>query len=240
MIARATRCVLLVALVAAASDVAAQAPPASAVAADEFVPPDDYPAGWYARIETSEGRIVALLHPEQAPQAVAYFAALASGSLEWLDPVSGKPQKTPYYDGIEVHYAKAAHLFEAGYRPGSTVAPELYVPFEGRSGPLTFDYPGRLGLSPSGAGIGAVVFFITASPIKGLAARHPCFGTVVSDREVVWRIAEVKTDDRGRPLEPVRIEKVRIFSVGDPPPLPAPVPFVPQRIELKMKSPPPS
>ena len=38
--------------------------------------------GWYARIDTSMGRIVVQLLPEQAPQAVAQFVALARGEVE--------------------------------------------------------------------------------------------------------------------------------------------------------------
>ncbi len=55
----------------------------------EFVPPADLEEGWYARIETSMGRIVAKLLPEQAPQSVAFFAAMAEGRLEWFDRASG-------------------------------------------------------------------------------------------------------------------------------------------------------
>ena len=38
----------------------------------------------------------------------------------------------------------------------------------------------------------------------------------------VYRITEVKTHKNGRPIEPVTIEKIRIFSVGNPPPIPEP------------------
>jgi peptidyl-prolyl cis-trans isomerase A (cyclophilin A) len=198
-----------------------------------FVPSPDLPEGWYARIETSLGRIVAMLHPDQAPQSVAYFAGLASGTFEWLDPVSGQLRKEPYYDGTEIHFAKAGHLFETGQRYGPQGGtPELYVPVEGRS-PRGFDRPGRLGMSTSGAGNGAVVFFITASPNRGLAGKHPCFGTVVSDIDVVYAITEVKTRSSGRPIDPVTIDRIRIFKVGDPAPLDEPVPFKPQRVPLE-------
>jgi hypothetical protein len=82
------------------------------------------------------------------------------------------------------------------------------------------------------------MFFVTVAPNRELELA-PCIGTIVSDLEIAWKIAEVKTDARGRPLEPIRIEKVRIFSVGAPPPLPEPVRFVPQMIEPRMVPPPP-
>lgn len=204
----------------------------AAHADDAFAPPADLDEGWYARIETSMGEILARLHPETAPQAVAHFAALAEGKLEWHDPITGESKKSPYYDGIEVHFARAGHLFEAGLRPGTQYPPEIWVPFEGREG-KPFGRPGRLGLIAKPPGISGAVFFITAAPDRKLDSRFPCFGTVISDLEVVYRITEVKTRPGGHPIDPVRIEKVRIFSVGSPAALPAPVPFVPRRKALE-------
>jgi peptidyl-prolyl cis-trans isomerase A (cyclophilin A) len=178
------------------------------------------------------GQIIALLHPEHAPQAVAHFAALADGRLEWHDPVTGQAKKAPYYDGIEVHFAMAGRLFEAGYRPGADSAPELWVPLEGAAG-KPFGRGGRLGMAAKRPGISGVVFFITASPDRKLDRTYPCFGTVVSELETVYRITEVKTRKGGRPIEPVTIEKIRIFAVGNPAPLPEPVPFFPVRRRLQ-------
>ncbi len=226
--ARVARGVLIAVVFVACRVAAAQ----STVAPDDgFVPPDDLLAGWYARMETSLGRMLVKLHPEQAPQAVAHFAALAQGTLEWLDSVTGERQKRPYYDGIQVHFAKAGHLFEAGYRHGNRDAPQLFVPLEGKAG--FSSRGGRLGMTTIGAGISGVVFFVTASPLRGFDGRYPCFGSVVSDLETVFRITEVTTHDNGRPIEPVTIEKIRIFSVGDPAPLPAPLPYTPQRVPLE-------
>jgi hypothetical protein len=45
--------------------------------------PGFVPQGWYARLDTDKGPIVAKLLPDQAPQSVAHFAALAQGRLEW-------------------------------------------------------------------------------------------------------------------------------------------------------------
>ena len=58
-------------------------------AAAGFVPAEGLAEGLYARIETSLGRIVARLLPEQAPQSVAHFAAMAEGQLEWFDMTTG-------------------------------------------------------------------------------------------------------------------------------------------------------
>ncbi len=222
---RTTVAVLALLLAAGAAD-ALDAPTGT-----DFVPPAELAAGWYARIETSHGRIVARLHPDQAPQAVAHFAALARGELEWRTP-SGQVKKAPYYEGIPVNFVRAGHLFEVGDPHGnSDGVPQVFVPWESNS-IYGFGRAGRLGTSRRGIGRSGAVFFVTASANRDLERSHTCFGTVVSDLEVVYRISEVKAHPNGRPVEPVVIEGVHIFSVGDPPPLPTPVPHTPQRVPI--------
>jgi len=202
----------------------------------EFTPPPDLEEGWYARIETSFGRILVRLLPDQAPQSVAYFAGLAEGTLEWVDPVSGVASKGHYYDGVPVYLAKANQRFETGDRSGTgRGAPRMYVPEEG-AGPINFHGPYRMGMTRgSGAKISAVQFFITVATQPWLTGRHPCFGIVVQGRDVVDRICSVKTYSNGRPIEPVTIERVRTFAVGDPAPLAEPAPYLPRPLEFRLR-----
>jgi peptidyl-prolyl cis-trans isomerase A (cyclophilin A) len=193
------------------------------------------PTGWYAGIETTHGVIVARLLPEQAPQSVAHFAALAEGRLPWTDPVTGVETTGHYYDGVLVHKAVAGQRFEAGDRLGTGYsAPDFYVPPEG-FGPLNFHQGSRLGMTMSryGGKISGVVFFATAEPQPWLSGKHPCFGEIVVGWDVVWSISKVGTSGDGRPREPVRIDRVRLFKIGDPPPLPEPVPHTPTMRELR-------
>lgn len=187
----------------------------------------DLDDGWYARIETSRGTIVARLLPEQAPQSVAHFAGLAEGSLEWTDHATGKAEKLRYYDKIPIHRAEAGHLFEVG---NATLAgrgtPRLYVPREG-FGPVRFDRPGRLGMARDGGRMSGVVFFVTAAAIPWFEGKFPCFGEVLSDLETIRRITQVDADPTGRPLDPVMVEKIEVFSVGDVEPLPEPERYEP-------------
>jgi cyclophilin family peptidyl-prolyl cis-trans isomerase len=212
------------------TSLAASQEPAPRVEQDYFLPPVGLEQGWYARIETSHGRILARLLPEQAPQAVAHFAGLAEGRLTWVDSILGEEQKGRYYDEIEVDLAKAGDRFEAGGLDGdpSRTAPQLFIsPAEGK-GPINFSGGGRLGMTAAyGARISGVKFFVTASARPVYNARYPCFGIVVEGRDVVQRITEVKTHPKGRPIDPVRIDKIRIFAVGDPEPLPEPVSYRP-------------
>ncbi len=196
------------------------------------------PEGWYARIETSKGTILARLLPDQAPQSVAHFAALAEGRMGWIDPLTGERKAQPYYDGLLVHKVAFGKRFEVGDPTGTgRGAPLIYVPPEG-AGPLTFDRAWRLGMTRSGLGrISGVLFFVTAVGEPYLTGRHPCFGEVVRGRDVVQAICEVRTNSAGQPLEQIRVEQIRIHSVGDPPPLPEPRPYEPPVRELRPRKP---
>jgi len=190
--------------------------------------------GWYARIHTSMGLIIVRLLPEQAPQSVAHFAAAAEGELEWNDIITGKPVKERYFDGAQVHMAIAGRQFEAGDRTGSgTAAPSVYVPYDEGRGPVNFSVKGRMGLTrASGRRISAVQFFISASAQPWLSGHYPCIGVVVYGNDAALRITSVKTYGSGRPLEPVVIEKIRIFSIGDVEPLQEPIPYKPSPLEI--------
>jgi cyclophilin family peptidyl-prolyl cis-trans isomerase len=197
----------------------------------EFQPPEGLHPGWYARIETDMGRIIARLLPEQAPQAVAHFAALAEGELEWLDHATGETHKAPFYDGVQVYKAEAGYRFEVGGSSGTgRGGPLLYLPREGLEGPVDFSGAGRLGMtrSPDGPQFSAFRFFVTYGARPRLTGLYPCFGVVVSGREIVLEISAVKTYSNGRPIDPVLINEIRIFSVGEPEPLPEPLPHKPE------------
>ena len=220
-----------------ASAIAAEqpSPPGTSTASLRDGLPEHAPEGWYARIETSMGVIIAKLLPEQAPQAVAHFAQLARGELPWTDLLTGETRKGRFYDGSQVHRAVAGMRFEAGDPTGTgRGGPAIYIPEEGL-GPVNFDTAGRLGMTRApGHRISAYQFFVTASAQPFLTGRHPCFGVVVSGRDVVMAISGVKTYSNGRPIDPVTIESVRIFAVGDPAPLPKPEPYHPSQRQIRL------
>jgi peptidyl-prolyl cis-trans isomerase A (cyclophilin A) len=195
-----------------------------------FQPPEGLHTGWYARIETDMGRIIARLLPEQAPQAVAHFAALAAGELEWLDPATGEVRKEHFYDGAKVYKAEAGSHFEVGGQDGTgRGGPQMFIPPEGLRGPADFSGSGRLGMTRSpGSRFSAYQFFVTYAARPAFNRGHPCFGVVVSGKEIVLGISQVKTHSNGRPIEPVHIKSIRIFAVGEPEPLPKPVPYTPE------------
>lgn len=219
---RPIRTTLVVLLLGCVAALAAAAPPEGSVV------PEDLPRGWYARIETSKGTLIVRLLPEQAPQSVAHFAALAEGRMPWIDPFTGEETTGPYYDGVIVHKVTSAKRFETGDRTGTgRGAPPIYVPPEG-FGPVNFYQGNVVGMTRAPLGkISAAQFFVAVTPEPYLTGKHPCFGELISGAEIAFDITTVRADAGGKPVDPITIEEIRIFSVGEVGPLPEPVPYTP-------------
>ena len=199
-----------------------------AIAAAGAAEAQERPEGWYAVVDTSLGSFTFRLLPEQAPQSVAHFVAFAEGRMEFVDPYTGNKKKAPFYDGVAIHKAVFGKRFEAGDPTGTGHGmPSVWVPYE--PGPVNFTRPYRVGMTGSSMKrISGVLFFVSIVSEPYLNNGHNCFGEVVEGREVVERISNVKTNGLGVPLEPVVMKHVTIVKSGNPPPLPARVPFTPQ------------
>ena len=194
---------------------------------EEYSPSPGLAEGWYVRIETSMGQVIARLLPEQAEQSVAHFAALVEGRLEWNDPVTGAVKHGRYYDGTHVYRAEAASLFQVGKETSAGgYTPFIYVPAL-QNQPMNFHQGDRLGNVRVGPKLSAARVVVTAASKPGFTNTVTCFGAVVEGQETVFNITTVKTMPNGQPIEPIVIERMRIFSVGDPKPLPDPVPYLP-------------
>ena len=220
---RATRTAVLVLLLTCFAPAFA----AAAAAADAAVP-EDLPRGWYARIETSKGTMIVRLLPEQAPQSVAHFAALAEGRLAWVDPFTGEEKTEPYYDGLIIHKVESAERFETGDPTGTgRGSAPFYVPPEG-GGPVNFFRGNVVGMTraPLGKTSGAQ-FFVAVTPQPWLTGKHPCFGELVAGQEIAFEITTVPADEAGKPKDTITIDRIRLFKVGEIGPLPEPVPYTP-------------
>lgn len=199
--------------------------------------PQGLPEGWYAIVETDAGTIVARMLVRQAPQSVAHVAALAQGRLSFTDAMTGETVRRPFYDGLVIHRIVTGDRFEVGDPTGTgRGAPPIWVPSE--EGSVTFDAAYRMGLTRTGQGkVNGAMFFVTAIPEPWLNRRHPCFGEVVAGREVVDRIVATKANEEGKPAAEIAIRKFTLRSVGSPPPIPEPIPYVPQIPRLQPKLP---
>lgn len=176
----------------------------------------------YARLKTTQGTLVVRLEEERAPETVKNFVGLATGTIEWKDPVDGAAKKgEPLYSGVKFHRVIPGFMVQVGdplsrhddprsaarwgtggpgYRFGDEFHPEL-----------RHDAPGVLSMANAGPGTNGSQFFITEGPTPHLDNRHSVFGRVVAGLDVVGRLANVPRGPSDRPNEPQVLESVEVF-----------------------------
>jgi peptidyl-prolyl cis-trans isomerase A (cyclophilin A) len=173
----------------------------------------------HARIVTSLGDIVVRLEEKLAPNTVANFVGLSTGTIEWKDPKTGEKVKGKgCYDGVRFHrvipdfmiqcgdpltrYPEMANRWgtgDAGYKFNDEFHPEL-----------RHTGAGILSMANSGKNTNGAQWFITEGPTPHLDNRHSVFGKVVSGQDIVKKIANVPTT-RDRPDDDILVQKVEIF-----------------------------
>lgn len=165
-----------------------------------------------ADIATNKGHIRVNLFGHHAPKTVTNFEGLASGTIEWTHPDTGKTSSDPLYKGVIFHRVIPDFMIQGGDPTGT-----------GRGGPgyqfadeihpeLQFDRPYLLAMANAGPGTNGCQFFITVAPTPWLNTRHTIFGEVVDadSQAVVDAIVAVPTAPGDRPLDDVVIESVTI------------------------------
>jgi peptidyl-prolyl cis-trans isomerase A (cyclophilin A) len=163
-----------------------------------------------AVIKTSKGTIVARLYPNEAPETVANFVGLATGSKPWTDPRTGeKKTGAPYYDGITFHRVIPNFMAQTGDPLGTGTGGPGYQFKDEFSPKLRFSKAGMLGMANIGPNTNGGQFFITLAPTPWLNDRHTIFGEVLQGQEVVKAITEVATDPHARPNTPITIQSVK-------------------------------
>ena len=144
------------------------------------------------------------LYPENAPQSVGNFVALANSG---------------FYDGLTFHRVIPGFMIQggdpkgAGYGgPGYAIKGEFAA--NGVDNPLKHTY-GVLSMArsmmPDSAGS---QFFIMHKTSPHLDGSYAAFGKVTEGMDVVNKIAETATDYNDRPLEPQVIETVTVETFG--------------------------
>jgi len=169
--------------------------------------------GLYAEFETTMGKFMCQLFPEEAPKTVANFVGLAEGTKEFSDPASGNKLKKPFYDDLIFHRVIPNFMIQGGDPTGT-----------GRGGPgykfedefnvkLKFDKPGKLAMANSGPNTNGSQFFITTAATPWLDGRHSIFGQVVEGQEIVDKISLTERSAQDRPLKDVSIKKIVIIKI---------------------------
>jgi peptidyl-prolyl cis-trans isomerase B (cyclophilin B) len=165
-----------------------------------------------AVVQTSMGTFVIDLRPDLAPNHVGYFMKLAGdgsykgtvfhriirrGIIQGGDPLSKDAAKKAQYGTGGLGVLHAEHNAE---------------PFT-RGAVAAVIRPGQ----PDSAG---AQFFVCVSDQPALAGQYTIFGRVSGGMDVVEKISDAPTDDRGAPSERIEILDVSIRDTPPPEPLP--------------------
>jgi peptidyl-prolyl cis-trans isomerase A (cyclophilin A) len=172
-----------------------------------------------ATIKTNHGTITVNLFGDHAPKTVANFTGLATGTIEWTHPSTGKVSTDRLYDGVVFHRIIKDFMLQGGDPLGQGIGGPGYQ-FDDEIHPeLTFGEPYVLAMANAGKqggrGTNGSQFFITTVATPWLQGKHTIFGVVADDesKKVVDAIEAVPTDARDKPLQDVVIESVTIDEV---------------------------
>ena len=171
-----------------------------------------------ATLHTNHGDINVELFGDQAPQTVANFVGLASGSKEYTDPSTGTKKSGKFYDGLTFHRVIDGFMIQGGCPLGTGTGGPGYKFADEFHPDLVFNKPYLLAMANAGPGTNGSQFFITVGPQPHLNRKHTIFGEVAdkSSRDVVNEISQVRTGRGDRPVNPVIITSVTIDSGGIP------------------------
>jgi peptidyl-prolyl cis-trans isomerase A (cyclophilin A) len=173
----------------------------------------DQPPGLYAVLDTTLGRIVCRLFPNQAPETVKNFVGLANGTKRWYDDKKNAWTERRYYDGLTFHRVIPQFMIQGGDQMGTGMGNIGYTFKDEFSPDLKFDKPGRLAMANAGPSTNGAQFFITVAPTPHLNNHHTIFGQVVEGQAVADAISRVPRNSEDRPNTAVVMKKVSIVTV---------------------------
>ncbi|KXN88078.1 Peptidyl-prolyl cis-trans isomerase cyp15 [Leucoagaricus sp. SymC.cos] len=151
-----------------------------------------------ATIHTTVGDIHIRLFPQQAPKAVENFVGHA---------------RSGYFEGIVFHRVIPKFMIQTGdpFGDGTGGTSIWGREFEDEfSDDLKHDRPYAVSMANAGPNTNGSQFFITTTATPWLDKKHTIFGRVLSGREVVHAIENVKTDKTDKPFEDIKIINVDV------------------------------
>jgi peptidyl-prolyl cis-trans isomerase A (cyclophilin A) len=170
-------------------------------------------AGTYAIFETSLGNIVIRLLDKEAPKTVENFISLAEGAKEFTDPMTGKKEKRPFYDGLVFHRVIPQFMIQGGCPRGDGRGDPGYRFADEFHPSLKHSKAGKLSMANSGPNTNGSQFFITVAPTPHLDNRHTIFGEIVEGQDIADKISNTARDGNDKPRTPVTM-KVKIERVS--------------------------
>ncbi len=165
-----------------------------------------------AEVKTNLGTFELELFEDTMPITTGNFISLAESG---------------FYNGVKFHRVIPGFMIQGGdpitkteeFLRYGTGGPDYAIPDEHVAGEYLSNVRGTISMANSGPNTGGSQFFINVAdnlPLdfdkEPLSSKHPVFGRVLSGMEVVDAIAEVETNERDLPLEPVVIESVQIIK----------------------------
>lgn len=162
-----------------------------------------------AVIDTSEGTITCELFSKEAPNTVANFVGLATGTKEFKDPKSGALVKRPFYDGLTFHRVISGFMIQGGDPLGTGVGGPGYQ-FANEHTDADFSKPGVLAMANAGPDTNGSQFFITVAPTPHLQGGYSVFGQVIAGQDVADKISKLAADPQDKPFTPVIIKHITI------------------------------
>ena len=168
----------------------------------------------YATLKTSMGDIVVQLFEDKAPNTVANFIGLATGTNEWIDPKTQEKVKRPLYNGTIFHRVIPGFMIQGGDPLGNGTGGPGYRFADEFNPALRHTKGGILSMANAGPNTNGSQFFITLAPALHLDNHHSVFGEVVKGQDVLVAIGNVPRDSNDRPLKDVVLKEVIISRGG--------------------------
>ena len=165
-----------------------------------------------ATLHTNHGDIKVNLFGLDAPVTVANFVGLSDGTKEWTHPRTGaKNTDTPLCNGVIFHRIIPGFMIQGGDPAGTGMGGPGYN-FNDEISEQNFNDPYKLAMANAGPGTNGSQFFITVADTGWLYGKHTVFGEVADEdsKNVVKKIAAVKTGPQDKPVEDVVINSISI------------------------------
>ena len=162
-----------------------------------------------AVIDTSEGVITCELFTKDAPNTVANFVGLATGTKEFKDPKTNAMVKRPFYNGLTFHRVISGFMIQGGDPLGTGMGGPGYQ-FSNENTNSSYSKPGVLAMANAGPNTNGSQFFITVAPTPNLQGGYNVFGQVISGQDVADKISNVMKDAEDKPVTPVIIKSITI------------------------------
>jgi len=156
------------------------------------------------------GDITLQLLEDVAPNTVANFVGLSTGTQAWTDPRTGAAGEGPLYRNVVFHRVIDDFMLQGGDPTGTGRGGPGYRFGDECSPNATHEGPGILSMANAGPGTNGSQFFITLRATPHLDGKHTVFGKVIAGMDVVNTIGKAPTGQGNRPLTDIAITSIDI------------------------------